>query len=257
MDRIDAARRERAEVLALCRELNDDEWHTPSAAEGWTVQDVVAHMGAACRALFGRGMVEILRSKQIERTNDDFVDDRRGWTPVQTLAEYERWSGMGLAVFERVLRTPVVRLPVRVGELGRFPVGRLVGAQIFDTHVHLRYDIAPALGRPAPANDENRMAIIADWMMAVLTNQLRGNWPQWRDRAIALTLTGSGGGSWSFAPDGTLYAGRDCAAAAEITGAAEQFPEWGTKRVDWRDRNVSITGDQDYGVRFLDAVNIV
>jgi hypothetical protein len=31
----------------------------------------------------------------------------------------------------------------------------------------------------------------------------------------------------------------------------------GTKRTSWRDREVTIDGDTDYGVRFLDAMNIV
>ena len=26
-------------------------------------------------------------------------------------------------------------------------------------------------------------------------------------------------------------------------GTASEFPEWGTKRVDWRDRDVTISGD--------------
>lgn len=257
VDFIDAARRERADVLALCRDLDDDEWHTPSAAAGWSVQYIVAHMGSVCRALFGPAMIKILRSRQIERTNDEFVDERRAWTPSQTLAEYERWSGLGLAVLGRVARTPVARLRIPVGGLGRFPVGQVVGAQVFDTHIHLRHDIAPVLRRPAPATDDNRMAIVIDWMMAVLTNRLRSDWPDWRDRAVTLTLTGLGGGIWLFAPDGALYGGGDSAAAAEITGAADQFPEWGTKRFDWRDRDVAIAGDESYGVRFLDAVNIV
>jgi hypothetical protein len=33
--------------------------------------------------------------------------------------------------------------------------------------------------------------------------------------------------------------------------------EWGTKRVDWHNRDVTIGGDKDYGCRFLDWVNIV
>jgi uncharacterized protein (TIGR03083 family) len=257
VDRIDAAWRERAEVLTLCRELDDDEWQKPSAAEGWCVQDVVAHMGSVCHALFTPAATKILRSSQIERTNDDFVDDRRTWTPTQTLAEYERWSGRGIKVVSWVSRTPLARMRIPVGELGRYPVGQIAGAVVFDTHIHLRHDMTPALDRPAPATDDNRMAVVTDWMMAVLSNQLRFDQPHWRDRAVMLTLIGPGGGTWSFGPDGTLQLGRDSSAAAEITGTASEFPEWGTKRAEWRDRDVTIGGDEDYGVRFLDEMNIV
>ncbi len=244
-------------MLTLCRALDDNEWQKPSAAEGWRIQDVVAHMGSVCHALFTPAAMKILRSSQIERTNDDFVDDRRNWTPAQTLAEYERWSGRGIGVVSWVSQTPLTRIRIPVGELGRYPVGQLAGAVVFDTHIHLRHDITPALDRPAPPSDDNRMAVITDWMMAVLSNQLRFDQPHWRDRAVTITLTGPGGRSWSFGPDGVLRLGPDSSAATEIIGTASEFPEWGTKRADWRDRDVTIRGDEDYGVRFLDAMNIV
>jgi uncharacterized damage-inducible protein DinB len=53
MDPVGALRRERSELLTLCRHLSDADWQTQSAAAGWRVQDVVAHMGSAYRALFG------------------------------------------------------------------------------------------------------------------------------------------------------------------------------------------------------------
>ncbi len=101
------------------------------------------------------------------------------------------------------------------------------------------------------------MTVITDWMMAVLSNQLRFEQPDWRDRAVTITLTGPGGGSWSFGPDGSMRPGCGSGVAAEITGMATEFPEWGTKRAPWREREVTIGGDTDYGVSFLDAVNIV
>lgn len=100
--------------------------------------------------------MKIFRSRQIERTNDDLVDERRSWTPAQTLAEYERWSGRGMRVLGLVSRTPLAGLRVPIGELGRFPIAQMVGAMVFDTHCHLRYDIAPVLGRQAPATDDKQ-----------------------------------------------------------------------------------------------------
>jgi len=52
MNRIDALRRERADVLTACRKFSDSEWKTPSAASGWQVQTVIAHMGSAFHAMF-------------------------------------------------------------------------------------------------------------------------------------------------------------------------------------------------------------
>jgi uncharacterized protein (TIGR03083 family) len=76
-DPVGALRRERSELLRFCADLSLADWQTPSAADGWRVQDVVAHMGSAYRALFGPAALELMRSNDIERTNDALVDHRR------------------------------------------------------------------------------------------------------------------------------------------------------------------------------------
>jgi hypothetical protein len=200
VDRIDAAPRERAEVLRLRRDLDDAEWREPSAAAGRSVKDVVAHIGSVCHKQFGPGAIKILRSTAIERTNDEFVNDRSSLTPAQTVAEYEKWTARAINLLRWTSRTPLGRLRVPVGELGRFPTAQMVGALVFNTHIHLRHDITPVLDRSVPATDDNRMAVITDWMMAVLRNQLRFDRPDWRDRAVTVTLTGPGGGSCTFGP---------------------------------------------------------
>ena len=52
MDPVGALRRERTELMRMCRDLDAGEWKSPSAAPGWRVQDVVAHMGSAFHAMF-------------------------------------------------------------------------------------------------------------------------------------------------------------------------------------------------------------
>jgi uncharacterized protein (TIGR03083 family) len=256
-DAVSAMRDERCQVLSFCRDLDDEEWHTSSAAAGWRVQDVVAHMGSACHALFGPAALELIRSKDIERSNDVLVDKRRDWPPSRVLAEYEHWSQVVLRVMGAVSRTPLVHARMRLAELGRFPTGQLLCAIVFDTHTHLRHDIAPALGRPAPGTDTNRTAVVLEWMMAVLSNQLRAADPAWLDRPLSITLSGPGGGCWVVRPDGSVAPGKLDGAAAQIDGAAIEFPEWATQRAGWRDRDVTVRGDSEYGERFLDAVNVV
>ena len=92
---------------------------------------------------------------------------------------------------------------MRLAELGRFRVGQLLCAIVFDTHTHLRHDIAPALGSAVPATDANRMAVVLEWMMAVLSNQLRASQPEWLDRPVSIALSGPGGGCWVVRPDGS------------------------------------------------------
>jgi uncharacterized protein (TIGR03083 family) len=256
IDRIGALRCERTELLNLCHELSDDEWKTDSAARGWRVQDVVAHIGSACHMLFTPAALKMMRSADIERSNDLPVDQRRGWPPARTLAEYERWSKRLLRVAGPMSRPPLANVPVRLAELGRFPTCQLLGAMVFDHHTHLRHDIAPAVNRPAPPTDANRMAVVLSWMMAVLSNQLRASRPVWLDRPLSITLSGPGGGTWSIGTDGSIGPGGDDG-VAHIDGVAVEFPEWATTRAYWRDRHVRVRGDIDYGTRFLDAVNVV
>jgi len=245
-------------VLTLCRDLDDAEWQTPSAAKGWRVQDVVAHMASGLHGVFTPKMLTLMRSKDIERTNDVFVDERRGWAPAQTLAEYERWSARVIRVGAAACRTPLAGLRMPLAELGRFPFRLLIGgAFVFDHHTHLRHDIAPALDRPVPATDANRMAVALEWMFAVLGNQLRAARPSWLTQLVGITLDGPGGGNWLIHPDGSVTPGPVDAAAAQIAGTAVAFPEWGTRRADWRDCDVQVSGDTDYGSRFLDELNVV
>ena len=170
-DPVGALRRERSELLRLCRDLSDEDWQRQSAAAGWRVQDVVANMGSAYRALVGPATLELMRSNDIERTNDALVDQRRDWLPTRVIAEYERWSQVMLRLIGPVSRTPLARAPMRLAELGRLRVSQLLCAIVFDTHTHLRHDIAPALGRAVPDSDADRMAVVLEWMMAVLSNQ--------------------------------------------------------------------------------------
>jgi uncharacterized protein (TIGR03083 family) len=256
-DAVGALRQQRAEMLRFCHDLNDAEWQTPSAAAGWRVQDVVAHLGSACHALIGPEALELVRSKDIEHSNDVLVDKRRDWPPSRVLAEYQRWSQVVLRVMAVVSRTPMVRAPMRLAELGRFQTGQMLCAIVFDTHTHLRHDIAPALGRTVPNTDGNGMTVVLEWMLAVLSNQLRASRPAWLDRPVSLRLAGPGGGCWVVRPDGSVAPGSPAGTATQIGGAAVEFPEWGTQRVGWRERGVTVAGDSEYGERFLDAVNIV
>jgi len=256
LDRRAAFTAERAEVLAFCATLAPAEWRMDSMAEGWRIQDVVAHMGTGCHAVFSPAAAKLLRGNDIERANDAMVDSRRDWSSTDVLAEYRRWSRVFGAVFSRLGRTPLGGVQAPLAELGKFPVRLLLGALVFDHHTHLRHDMAPALGRPAPGTDANRMAVVLEWMMAVLSNQLRAHPLSFLDKPLSITLTGAGGGTWRVTPDGSVQPSAE-PAAAQITGVAVQFPQWGTRRARWRDAEVSITGDGDYAAAFLDTVDIV
>lgn len=251
-----AFKAERAELLAFCRALGPADWRMDSRAEGWSIADVVAHMGSGCHAMFSPALLKLVRAENIEQANDALVDRRRDRPPAQVFGEYRRWSRAFSGTIP-VLTGPLKRVQAPLAELGRFPMRLLPSAMVFDHHTHLRHDMAPALGLPAPDTDANRMAAVLEWMTAVLANQLRTERPVWLDRPIAIALTGPGGGVWRVESDGRLTPGLSEATAAHITGVALEFPEWGTRRAQWRERDITITGAADYGARFLDAVNVV
>ena len=258
IDRRAAFRDQRADVLAFCDSLAPADWRMNSRAEGWSIADVVGHMGAGCHAMFGPAVLKIIRAADIEKTNEQMVEVRRMRTPAEVLGEYRRWSRVFGATIPVVASSAPSRVQLPLAELGRFPLRVLPSALVFDHYTHLAHDMAPALGRSAPAIDANRMAAVLEWTMAVLSNQLRAGAPAWLDRPLSITLTGPGGGSWRIERSGAVTPGpAENSDAARITAAAIEFPEWGTRRASWRQRDVSISGDADCAVAFLDWTNIV
>jgi hypothetical protein len=257
IDWVGALSAERSAMLSFCEKLSLDDWSVASAAPGWTVQDVLAHIASGCHAIFSPAVVKVLRSDDIESTNDAFVVERRTWSSTRVLDEYRRWSRR-VAVAARVIRcTPLRSLPLPLAELGHFSSTLLLcGAMTFDHHTHLRHDIAPALNQAAPATDANRMTVVLAWMFAVLGNQLNRADLFWLDRPLGLTLKGPGGGSW-IADRQRIEPARGRVCDTWIVAQAIEFPEWATCRADWRDRDVSISGDDTYGAAFLDFMNVV
>ena len=257
IERRAAFRAQRADVLNFCSSLGPADWRMDSRAEGWSITDVVAHMGAGCHAMFSPAMFTIMRAEAVERANDQLVDARRDRTPTQVLGEYRRWSRVFGVSIPVMAGSPLARVRLPMGDLGRFPMGLLPSALVFDHHTHLTHDIAPALGRQVPGVDANRMAAVVEWMMAVLSNQLAAAKSAGVDLPLSITLSGPGGGSWSVTAAGAGVAAPGESGACRITAVAAEFPEWATQRADWRDRDVRIDGDLDYAAAFLDWVNVV
>ncbi len=261
IDRARALRDERTAVLTLCRTLGDAEWAAPSDCAGWSVQDVVSHMAAAFHGCFTPWLLRVMRTSDIERSNDGDVDGRRGWEPAKVLREYETWSGRFCTLVPVTQRPPVRGVRIPLGDIGRYPVGLLASAFVFDHHVHLRHDIAAPLGRSVPAPDAEHMAAVLEWLLAGLP-QMCGAALSWLDRAGGADphrrrrrrLDGEPAGA-----DRRLRVdeGRSPVAAAAITGTAADFPIWGTTRRPWRDYGLTIEGDEGLATRFLDALNLV
>lgn len=260
IDRAAVLRRERGAVLDLCRTLTDGEWAAASDCAGWSVKDVIAHMGAAFHGCFTPWLIRVMRTPNIERSNDGDVEGRRGWEPARVLREYERWGGYLMGAVPLMQRPPLAGLPIPLGDIGRYPARLLASAFVFDHHVHLRHDIATPLGRTLPAPDADHMATVVEWLIAGLPQMCRGAMT-WVDRPLTLTLEGGGGGAWMI-DRGTggllrIDPGVRGSATAGITGAVTDFPIWGTRRRPWRDYGLVLDGDRELATRFLDSLNLI
>ncbi|MGZ4752599.1 MAG: maleylpyruvate isomerase family mycothiol-dependent enzyme [Oryzihumus sp.] len=260
LDRVSAVKAERDALVDYLHTLTDEEWALPSRCEGWTVKDVVAHMGAAAHGFFTPWVVGLIANGDVEAHNDRDAEKRRSWEPKKVLAEYEKWSKRA-GVAHAALQKPGLRgLPIRLAEVGVYPAQLLTSAIVFDSGLHLRHDIATAVGREAAPTDANRIGVTLEWMLAGLPTMSKTELA-WLDRTVELNLVGPGGGTWAIAPGKkglvAVTAGQAPDAATSIEGDAATFAVWGTRRQPWRDAGLSIKGDEDLGTRFLDAMRII
>jgi uncharacterized protein (TIGR03083 family) len=259
LDRAAAFKTDRLNILALLHDLSDEEWAAPSKCAGWAVRDVVSHMGAACHGSFTPWILKLIAGKDIEAANDRDAEKRRSWEPAKLLREYEVW-GNRVAPLMSMMQAPGMRsLPIRVAEVGAYPAKLLTSAFVFDHGLHARYDIAAALGRTVPPQDENQLTVSIEWMMAGLPF-MSGDRLAWLDAPVEFTLVGPGGGTWTIAPGKKRVKatpGGTSGAAVSIEGPAATFPVWGTAREPWREAGVAIKGDDAIGTRFLDSSRII
>lgn len=259
--RLAALRRERAQLVGYLKALTPAEWEAPSAAEGWTVRDVVAHLGATTLSLLGPGMRQVLASNSAEAFNDAQVEKRRAWPTDKVLDEFVRTSALASHMLRVTSRRPLASLRVPIAELGSYPMGLTPSLLVFDWHVHLRHDIAPAIGKPPPTTDPNRMAAVLEWMFAGMEQMNRYSM-NWVREPLSIELTGVAGGSWRVGPAsgaGLMVTPEtdNCASSARIKGSTDQFPAWATTRTPWRAADLTLIGDTEYASRFLDTLNIV
>ena len=261
LDRMAAVREEQQALLAFCRTLSPDEWAAPSRCEGWSIQDVLAHMSAIAHGVLTPWMVKFMTTKSVERNNDADVETRRSWPPEQVVAEYEKWSGRMAKVLALGQRAPLSKAPFKVGELGVYPMALVASAAVFDTHIHLRHDMAPAVGREVPAASAGTVAVVNEWVLHGIPKMCRAALT-FLDRPLTITLDGPGGRSWAVVPQpngrpAQIQPAPVTGSVAEIRANSREFALWATQRRSWRDHDVKIEGDEGYATRFLDAVRIV
>jgi len=227
---LEAVRADRAALLDICSGLTADEWQAPSGCEGWTVQDLIAHLGALFWAAVDPGKLPDTSGLPTEQAQELLVRARRHLSPEQVLTDYTKVSELAL---HRLGELAALQITVPLGDLGSYPAALLPSAYSFDHFTHIRADLfrprGPLAGPPPPA-DELRLVPTLDWIQAAL--------PQQNPAAAAaghyeLQVTGPAARIITF---GTGQA------MATVSSDAQALVRWVTQRASWEDAGVLATG---------------
>jgi mycothiol maleylpyruvate isomerase-like protein len=251
------------DILAIGQTLDPDQWQLPSAASGWSVQDVVVHaeclLGLLMAAVGGEAVPEI----GLEALNDLQVAEQRGRSSAQALEALQQNLDKALAVFAPLQDEPTASVETAMLDLGSYPLNSIVDMFTFDLTTHLRYDILTPRGpvdRHLPALGEAQLAPAVSWLLGGIP-KMQPELPRHISAPLALNLTGPAArrvvisvkdGAISVTPQ----ADTDLAAIATMASSTSDFLAWSTTRLPWR-ALVSIEGDRTAAAEFLDALNLI
>ncbi len=220
-------------MLDITAGLTDADWKEPSGCPGWTVQDVVTHMGALYWVVVDPSALPDAGGLPTEAAQDVYVEARRSWSADRVRSDYEAVSGRALDILE-AFDGQAAEVPL--GDLGTYPMSVLPCAFAFDHYIHIRADLfaprGPLTDAP-PASDELRLGPSLDWIAAAL--------PQQNPETVAgfsgtveIDVSGPGGRRIRLG-SGPL--------TAEIRSDSVAFVRWITHRATWDEAGVAASGD--------------
>jgi uncharacterized protein (TIGR03083 family) len=229
----DGLEADRAALLEICAGLGEADWRAPSGCSGWTVQDVVAHMGALYWLVVDRTKLPDVGDLPTERAQDVYVESRRSMTAEQVLADYESVSAAALPALAS-LDGQSFELPL--GDLGTYQASTVPTAYSFDHYVHIRMDLfAPRgpLTGPPPPSDELRLAPALEWVAAALPQQSADALADLAG-VVEFVITGPGAR--------TIEAGSG-EPLGRVSMTAPAFIRAITQRGDWAEAEIKSAGD--------------
>ncbi len=245
--------------------LSEAEWKTPTDVPGWTVQDNLTHVTALEWMLLGRPAPDhevpddLPHVKNdVGRTNERFVDSRRGYSGAEALAEFkdvtagrlEQLRGFGPDDFGADSFTPV----------GPGTVRDLLPFRIFDAWVH-EQDMRTAVDKPGHLDGP-----VADVAMARLTGSLPfvvGKKVAPPDgTTVVVDLRPPLAGRYAVVAEGRARFLDDVPAQPTVTIHAdgETFARLASGRLDPSTAlagRVTIDGDEALGRRIVEELNIL
>ena len=231
---IEALRAERDVVLGICAGLSEPDWAAGSGCPGWSVQDVISHLGA------GYWMVADPSSRPggpgllFERGQDALIAARRVLSPAETVADYEDVSTKAIEILAGLLGNDN---EVPLGDLGTYPAGILPTAFCFDHYAHTRLDLFPPRG-PLPGEPPPAGALTfgpaLDWAEAALPQQ---------NTDVLAGLTGPVEVVISGPGTRTIRLGPPGEPVARIRSGAGSFLRWVTQRGTPEEAGAEVSGD--------------
>jgi uncharacterized protein (TIGR03083 family) len=251
------------DLLTIATKLTDDQWRAPSAAAGWSVHDVVVHIGSLLELLQAAVAGADSPPVGIEELNDQVVAERRDWKPAQTVQFLRDQLSTALDTFSALQEEPTASTRVPMLDLGSYPLHAIADMFTFDITTHLHYDILAPRGPielPHPLLDEVRLMPAIEWLLGGIS-QMQPGLAQHLCSPISLQLNGPGAQHVLLTPGDstpivTPKTDSSVHAATTVTSTTEDFLAWSTQRLPWPDL-VHIDGDHHIAAEFLNALNLI
>ena len=191
-DPIAALEADRDAVLTICANLGGSDWPAASGCPGWSVKDVLGHIGALFWAVVDPGRLPDVTGLATEAAQEVYVEASRGLGPIELVEDYEAVSAQAL---ERLAGLTGEDFEIPLGDLGTYPAAALPLAFCFDHYLHIRADLfaprGPLTGQ-APPSDQLRVDPMLDWIEAAVAQQ-NGDRLAALDGAIEVEIEGVGG----------------------------------------------------------------
>jgi hypothetical protein len=251
------------DMFTIAESLTSGEWHAPSAASGWSVGDVICHIGCLLELLQAAVRGDSLPASGIEALNDTQVAQRRDWQPARVLEYVHTQLDSALPVFSGLQEEPMASVHTQMLDLGSYPLHAIADMFTFDITTHLRYDVLSPRGpiaRALPPPDEARLAPSMSWLLGGIP-QMQPMLVRDLTAPLALRLTGPAAQEVLISANGETIGVEPLDSAANnavatLTSTSADFLAWSTTRLPWR-QLVAIEGDSAVAAAFLDALNLI
>jgi uncharacterized protein (TIGR03083 family) len=232
---LDGLRADRQALVEICGRIENGGFESESGCPGWSVKDVVAHMGALFWMVVDLSVLPDVAGLGTEQAQDVLVDQRRPWSARRVVEDYEVVSTRALEVLAGFEGQD---LELELGDLGTYPARLLANAYAFDHYTHIRADLFPPRGPLSgspPRSDELRLGPALDWIESAVAQQ---------NREVTDALTGAVEVKLTGVCSRSFSVGRG-EPTAWITCDAANFVLAVTGRADWERAGVVASGDEE------------